>query len=83
MLFIFQHHSQRFGLYYDILCPGLVAETSGGGQFLTSTILTKERSFIPIPDAIADAFLPVAAERKRLEIKCDVLYLDSVPAASS
>jgi len=83
VLFIFQHHSQRFGLYYDILCPGLVAETSGGGQFLTSTILTKERSFIPIPDAVAGAFLPEAAERKRLEIKCDVLYLDVAPAAGA
>ena len=24
VLFIFQHHAKQFGLYYDILCPGLV-----------------------------------------------------------
>ena len=24
VMFVFQHHSKRFGLYYDILCPGLV-----------------------------------------------------------
>ena len=30
VIFIFQHHSGRFGLYYDILCPGLVGAASGG-----------------------------------------------------
>ena len=31
VVFIFQHHSGRFGLYYDILCPALVGTASGGG----------------------------------------------------
>lgn len=77
VVFIFQHHSGRFGLYYDILCPGLVGETSGGGPSPTSTILTKDRTFIPIPDAIANTFLPEEGERKRLEVRCDILYLES------
>ena len=81
VLFIFQHHSKRFGLYYDILCPGLVADSSGGGRFVTSSITTKTRTFIPIPEAIAASFRPAAGERKRLDIKCDVTYLESVPAA--
>lgn len=75
VIFVFQHHSKRFGLYYDILCPGLVGSGSGGGPKSTATILTKHRTFIPIPDEIADDFLPAADERKRLEIRCDVLYL--------
>jgi molecular chaperone HtpG len=77
VVFVFQHHSGRFGLYYDILCPGLVGETSGGGQRITSTILAKDRTFIPIPDEIAETFLPEQGERKRLEVRCDILYLET------
>lgn len=75
VVFVFHHHSKQFGLYYDILCPGLVGSGSGGGPKITATILTKNRTFIPIPDEIADEFLPSADERKRLEIRCDILYL--------
>jgi molecular chaperone HtpG len=76
VVFVFQHHSGRFGLYYDILCPGLVGESSGGGPKETSTILARDRTFIPIPADIASAFLPQAGERKRLEVRCDILYLE-------
>ena len=75
VIFIFQHHSGRFGLYYDILCPGLVGAVSGGGPRITSTILSKSRIFIPIPEEIVNDFLPAAGERKRLEVRCDILYL--------
>lgn len=77
VVFVFQHHSGRFGLYYDILCPGLVGETSGGGRRVTSTILSSDRTFIPIPDEIAETFLPEEGERKRLEVRCDVLYVET------
>ena len=76
VIFIFQHHSGRFGLYYDILCPGLVGAPSAGRQAVTSTILTKGRTFIPVPDEIVEDFLPKEGERKRLEVRCDILYLD-------
>ena len=75
VIFIFQHHSRRFGLYYDILCPGLVSAASGGGPGITSTILAKDRTFIPVPNEIANDFQPEAGERKRLEVRCDILYL--------
>ena len=75
VIFIFQHHSKHFGLYYDILCPALIGTGSGGGPSVTSTILTKNRTFVPVPNAIAKDFLPTAAERKRLEVRCDILYL--------
>ena len=78
VMFVFQHHSKRFGLYYDILCPGLVGSGSSGGPRTTATILTKKRTFIPIPDEIAQDFLPEADERKRLEIRCDTLYLSDM-----
>ena len=80
VVFVFQHHSGRFGLYYDILCPGLVAETAGGGPRVTSTILTKDRTFIPIPSDIAEAFLPKAGEVTRLEVRGDILYIDEIDA---
>ena len=77
VVFVFQHHSKRFGLYYDILCPGLVGSGSSGGPRPTATILTKRRTFIPIPEEIEADFLPKAKERKRLEVRCDILYLSA------
>ena len=76
MIFIFQHDSRRFGLYYDILYPGLVEASSGLGPRVTSTILTKNRTFIPVPDEIAEIFLPKGDERKRLAVRADILYLE-------
>ena len=78
VMFIFQHHSKQFGLYYDILCPGLVGSGSSGGPRITATVLTKTRTFIPIPDEVAQSFLPQADERMRLEIRCDILYLSDI-----
>ena len=76
VVFIFQHHSGRFGLYYDILCPGLVGgAASGGGPRATSTIITKNRTFIPVPEEIVNDFLPKENDRKRLEIRCEILYV--------
>ena len=75
VIFIFQHHSGRFGLYYDILCPGLIGAASGGGPRATSTILAKDRTFIPVPNEIANDFLPEVDKPKRLEVRCDILYL--------
>ena len=78
VMFVFQHHARRFGLYYDILCPRLVGSGSSGGPRTTATILTKKRTFIPIPDEIAQDFLPEADERKRLEVGCRILYLSNM-----
>ena len=75
VIFVFQHHSGRFGLYYDILCPGLVGAESGGGPRVTSTILAKNRTFIPVPVEITSDFLPQKGERKRLEVRGELLYL--------
>ena len=82
VILVFQHHSKRFGLYYDILCPGLVEASAGRGPRVTSTILTKNRTFIPIPEEIAESFLPKADERKRLEVRCDILYLEEQESLS-
>ncbi|OKS89234.1 ATP-binding protein [Mucilaginibacter polytrichastri] len=75
-LFIFEHHSGQFGLYYDLQTQNLISDGSGGGTFETCTIIMKNRIFIPIPPAIEQSFLPQPNERKRFEVKCDILYID-------
>ncbi|MGH7705197.1 MAG: ATP-binding protein [Candidatus Dormibacteria bacterium] len=75
VLFVFEHHSGQFGLYYDLQTSRVVAE-SGGGPFPTATIVLADRIYIPIPDAVAAAFIPAQGERKRFEVHCDLLYTD-------
>jgi molecular chaperone HtpG len=58
-LFIFEHHSGNYGLYYDLQTQNLISKESGGGSFETCTIIMKNRIFIPIPPAIQESFLPI------------------------
>lgn len=76
-LFIFEHQSGEFGLYYDVqMMSGPVSAESGGGAFETSTIVMKNQIFIPVPEPLRAAFLPEANETKRLDIRCDLLSID-------
>lgn len=77
-LFIFEHHSGNFGLYYDVQTSDLISSQSGGGSFETSTIVMKNRTFIPVPEGLRASFLPSVGERKKLEVRCDILYTDRV-----
>jgi molecular chaperone HtpG len=76
VLLVFEHHSGKFGLYYDIQSQEMIAPTSGGRTYPTCTIMMKNRIFIPIPQEIQSAFIPAPGERKRLEVRCDILYID-------
>ena len=73
VIFIFHHVSKRFALYYDVLCPGLVGNTSGGGPQISSTILTDNNTFIPVPNEIASGFVPAVDEKIRLAVRGDIL----------
>ncbi|AHE97219.1 ATP-binding protein [Thioalkalivibrio paradoxus] len=75
-LFIFEHHSGDFGLYYDLQTQNLISDISGGGSFETCTIVMKNRIFIPVPPPIQASFLPQENERKRFEVRCDILHTD-------
>ena len=77
VLFIFQHHSGRFGLYYDLQASNVMSSESGGGAFTTCTLVLRNKIFIPIPAQIQSSFIPEQGERKRFEVKCDLLYTDS------
>jgi molecular chaperone HtpG len=81
-LFIFQHHSGRFGLYYDLQTRELVDAPAGGGPFPTSTIILKDRIFVPIPDAIKASFIPQSGQRKRFEIRADILRTEGPDTSS-
>ncbi|QNA90710.1 ATP-binding protein [Massilia sp. Dwa41.01b] len=76
-LFIFLHHSGQVGLYYDLQTNGTIASDSGGRAYPTCTIVLKDRIYIPVPNEIMTSFVPVAGERKRFEIRCDLLRVES------
>ena len=76
-LFIFLHHSEQFGLYYDLQTREMVEAASGGGSFPTATIVLKDRIYIPVPEEIATSFVPGPGERKRFEVKSDILRTDT------
>lgn len=76
VLFVFEHHSGEFGLYYDLQTGKIVSNESGGGPFATATIVLRDKIFIPVPDQLAESFIPQPGERKRFEVRSDLLYTD-------
>ena len=72
-LFVFIHHSRQFGLYYDLLTRELIEVPAGGGAYPTCSIVLKNRLYIPIPEEISASFVPALGERKRFEIRADIL----------
>ena len=76
-LFVFEHHSGEFGLYYDIQAPDVISSESGGGPRRSATLFLKNKVFIPVPPEIQECFVPSENEKKRLEVKCDILYTKS------
>ncbi|MGO7452011.1 ATP-binding protein [Rhizobium ruizarguesonis] len=72
-LFIFIHHSGQFGVYYDMQTMDFVSENAGGGLHRTSTIMLRDRIYIPVPPAIQGSFIPKPGEKKRFEIKADLI----------
>lgn len=73
-LYIFQHHSGEFALYYELQSSELLSETPGGRAFRTCSIALKNRIFIPVPDEIRRKFIPHETEKKRFEIRFELLY---------
>ena len=72
-LFIFMHHSGQFGLYYDLQTREVVESPSGGRAYPTCSIILKDRLYIPIPTEICTSFIPRPGEKKRFEIRADIL----------
>jgi molecular chaperone HtpG len=72
-LFIFLHHSGEFGLYYDLQTTEPIEAPAGGGPLPTATIVLKNSIYIPIPEPISASFVPVKGERKRFEVRADII----------
>ena len=72
-LFIFMHHSGEFGLYYDLQTRELIDAPAGGGAYPTCSIVIRDKIFIPVPDEIRASFIPAPGERKRFEVRADIL----------
>lgn len=82
-LFIFLHHSEEFGLYYDLQTREAIDAPAGGGAFPTATIVLKDRIFIPIPEAIRASFIPAFGEKKRFEVRADIIHTEQPEAERS
>jgi molecular chaperone HtpG len=78
VLFIFLHHSGQVGLYYDLQTRDSMSDHSGGRSFQTSTMVLKNTIYIPVPEEIEASFIPVAGERKRFEVRCDLLRVEGL-----
>lgn len=77
-LFIFQHHSGEFGLYYELQGSELFSDSPGGFSIPTCTVVLKNQVYIPVPDEIRRKFiLSEEAPRRRFEIRGDLLFPDS------
>lgn len=76
-LFIFMHHSREFGLYYDLQTREMVSAPSGGGAYPTCSIVLKDRLYIPIPGELSASIVPKPGERKRFEVRADILRASS------
>lgn len=77
VMFVFEHHSGLFGLYYDLQADEVVSPESGGRAFPTTTLVLKDKVFIPVPRELRGAFVPREGERKRFEVSSNLLYTDS------
>src|SRR5713101_5303439 len=57
VIYIFTDATGELNLYYDIkLKDPLETQTTGGSMFPTTTIVTKDRIFVPVPKVLQPAF---------------------------
>ncbi|MFM9913100.1 MAG: ATP-binding protein [Methylophilaceae bacterium] len=78
VVYIFTEATGRLSLYYDIeLRKPIELGKAGGGMFPTTTLITKKRIFVPIPDMLAEEF-KIAAGPKQFFVRFDVLSSDVV-----
>jgi molecular chaperone HtpG len=76
VIYIFTEATGRLSLYYDIELREPIAPTkASGGMFPTTTLITRTRIFIPVPDELTDAFR-IGAGPKEFFVRFDVLTSD-------
>ena len=60
-------------MYYDLQTTEFVEGQAGGGSQSTSTIILRDKLYIPVSPASQPSFVPNAGDRKRFEIKADLI----------
>jgi len=76
IIYIFTEVTGRLNLYYEIELRNPINNTdASSGTFPTTTLITKKRIFIPIPDVLTDEFR-ITAGSKEFYVRFDVLSSD-------
>jgi molecular chaperone HtpG len=76
VIYIFTEATGRLSLYYDIELRNPLQPLSAGGLPLhTTTLITKHRIFVPVPDALREQFV-VAVEPREFFVRFDILRSD-------
>lgn len=76
VVYIFTEETGTLSLYYDIELKSQMEQSKAGGSaFSTTTLITKSRIFIPIPDILAEEF-QVISEPREFYVRFDVLSTD-------
>ena len=73
-LYIFQHHSGEFGLYYELQGQELFPGGPGSCRIPTCTIILKDQVYIPVPDVVLPAFRVGPGDKKSFEVRHDLLF---------
>ena len=73
IIYIFTDATGSLSLYYDIeLKEPLKTTTTGGAMFPTTTIITKDRIYIPVPKTLEQAFY-ITGGAKEFYIRFDTI----------
>jgi molecular chaperone HtpG len=73
VVYIFTEATGRLNLYYDIeLREPIDHAKASGGMFRTTTLITKNRIFVPVPDTLAEEF-KLARGTKEFFVRFDVI----------
>ena len=72
VIYIFSHSSKEIVLYYNIELTDSIATEMGSLSLLTTTIITKDRIFVPVPQELTPTF-DVKTDEKQFYVTYDIL----------
>ena len=74
MTYIFTDATGGLSLYYDIeLKEPLESKTTGGAMFPTTTIITKDRIYVPVSGRSLEAAFRITAGAKEFYVRFDTI----------